>query len=294
MLKGLIGKVARPVFRGGLMVLLVVALNVVAASPAQALLITTEFVFIGPKKGVGTFVMKNTSDQQRAFRMNWQEVVMDAEGRRITLDSVEAAQDYPGVLPASPYVYMAPRRMMIQPDEVQSVRFMARRTQNMAPGEYRSYLEIRPEEIPGAYVGEEVEIPTDQKGVNLNMKLLTGLRVPVFVLNGETTLEFGFEDIHVSRNDRNALVIEFTAVRNGTRSALGTIDIRCSKADGRTKYMSRGTVKIFTEVNRRRLSKVVPEGELAECVSPLILAFTPHKEDPAYNDSPLVSAQVPF
>lgn len=254
------------------------------AREAQALLFTTEMIFVGERENAAYFKMKNTSDKPKAFRIEWLQMEMRAAGgKRVIPEGVQI----PNVRNAEPYMFAAPRRLILQPGQTQHIRFMVRRTGDMVAGEYRSYIAVMPEEIPEAFDGGEIE-PNKQKA---QLNLLTGYRIPVFFLHGQTELSVNIANARLVKNRKGRDEVAFTLARQGNRSVIGDVNFSCVTADGQSVDAGGSKVKIFTELNSREYSKRVniPEGGCSR----LVVNFVPHKEDPAYNGGiPLATTEV--
>lgn len=264
-------------------------ITVFASGQAHALLLTESYVFVGPKGGSAIFKMKNTSGKPEAYRMDWVELLMDNEGSKISAD--ETALAAANVKPASPYMYVAPRRLMIQPGQVQNIRFMVRRNNSLTPGEYRSYIAIGPEEIPAEFnPDDERETKDVGGGRSVQISMLTGYRIPVFFLHGETTLEVSFSNVNVTPKETGRYNVSYTINRSGTRSALGQVRIVCDAPDGQLKVIKRVDARVFSEVSTRTYTREfdVPAGG---CTNYRI-GFYVHDLDPLASRDYLASAPL--
>ncbi|PJB70812.1 MAG: hypothetical protein CO093_06640 [Alphaproteobacteria bacterium CG_4_9_14_3_um_filter_47_13] len=258
-------------------------------APSHAFLILDNMVFIGTKSGAAVFKIKNTGDEPEAYRLEWTQLRMKEKGGK---EKVAQGETIPGVMAADSYMYVAPRRIMLMPGQVQHVRFMVRRTENMASGEYRSYIVFQPEEIPPTFNPEEAtsnSVPAPGKAV-AQISMLTGYRIPVFFLHGDTILDVSVKDAVLGRDKSGAPLLNFTFVREGTRSALGGLTVHCTTGDKEVKISS-GEIRIFTELESRRYSyllKNMPE----DCVN-ITLDYLPQSLDPDYNGMAMRLAEIP-
>jgi len=259
-----------------------------AVKPAHALLILDDMIYIGSKAGAATFKAKNTSAEPKAYRLEWTQLRQTLSGPK---DNVAPGEVIPGVMNAEPYMFLSPRRLIIQPDQLQHIRFMVRRTEGLAPGEYRSYLEINPEEIPAAYSGTEKETLKNPVAAAASMNILTGYRIPVFFLHGDTMLEMSVLDPRFKADANGTPMIEFAFNRSGTRSAIGDLNLMCLGGEQPVR-VGRMPIKIFTELPGKRYNARVempPEG----CAS-IGFDFLHHKRDPDYTGYPVRLAEWPL
>lgn len=258
------------------------------ASPSHALLILDNMVFIGPKAGAAVFKIKNTGKDAEAYRLEWTQLRMNEKGGK---EVISPGMIVPEVMPADSYMYVAPRRLMLMPDQVQHVRFMVRRSENLAPGEYRSYIVFQPEAIPSTFNPATPQNPGMAQGkAKAQMTMLTGYRIPVFFLHGDTSLNVSVQSPSLGVNPKGQRTLYFTFAREGTRSALGSVDVNCM-VDDRPTTIATGEIRIFTELSSRNyayLLKDMPAG----CTT-LNVDYTPHPMDPDYTGTPVRLAEVP-
>lgn len=254
-----------------------------ASAPSKALMLIDEMVFIGPKAGAATLQVKNPTNRAEAYRLNWTNLKMLPGGRKVKIEPGEAV---PQLMPADPYMFMSPRRILLMPDQLQHLRLMVRRPAELAPGEYRSYLSLQPEIVPKEFNPDNAEASAKPQGTAVQMDMLTGFRIPVFFLHGDTTLTTSIKDARFG--DKG---FEFTFVREGNRSALGELEVNCFIDDKKIR-LTRTRIQIFTELNSRNYSlqaKDIPPG-----CGTAYFEYMPHALDPDYTGSPLRLAEVPL
>lgn len=256
----------------------------VAPLPARALLLVSDMVYVGEGAGSALLKIKNTGKRPAAYRVEWTQLRMNPKGGKETVARDEAI---PGVRPAEPFMYVAPRRVILQPGQLQHIRFMVRRTQDMEPGEYRSYIVLDPEDIPAQYT-EGAPRAAGQASAKLD--ILTGYRIPVFFLNGDTTLHVGVTDARLGKDARNQDMLFFTFRREGNRSAIGNLTMKCL-ADGAEKPVGKLDVRVFTEIDARAYSAGLnlPPGQCRA----IALDYLPEKGDPDYAAGPQRLAEIP-
>lgn len=262
----------RPYRFSGLLIAAMVTLLAFTA-PARAVMLTESMVFMNAKQSSAIFSLKNTSDKPQAFKIDFVELKMNEKGGK---ESIPQGASVPGVMPASPHVYVAPRRLVLQPGQLQYVRFMLRRNRDMVPGEYRSYVTIIPESMPTEYVSGEVK----EQAAAAKMNVMTGYRIPIFFLQGDASLDLQFSNISRGTSPDGQSTLSFTAQRSGNRSALGEAEIVCTMPDGKIQKLGFQRIQIFTELSHRNYTTFVDPAP-AGC-SNTVLQFIPHKDDPLY------------
>ena len=255
---------------------------------ANAILVLGHYVFIGPDAGAQTYKIKNITKEQKGYRIEWTQLRQVPVGPK---QKVAPGEYIPGVMDAEPYMYVAPRRLLMRPDQLQNIRFMVRRQADMQPGEYRSYIYLQPEKLPKAFTGADDMKNRAGNNSSASLSILTGYRIPVIFLHGETTLKPGVKDIHFGTNEKGVGGLHFTFTREGTRSAIGDMHIYCDNSAGRQKVMTM-EVKVFTEISEKKYFKPFQFPE--QGCSTLTAEFLPHSGDPDFPKGPVQLASVPI
>lgn len=266
-------------------VLLFSVIVVVLPRPSHALLILDDMIFIGPKSSAAIFKVKNATKVPEAYRLDWTQLQMLPNGRK---DAVPDNVAIPNVMPAEPYMYMSPRRLLLRPDQLQHVRFMVRRMENLAPGEYRSYIVFQPEIVPDQY--DPATGSSAAQGTSIQLNMLSGFRIPVFFLHGQTSLKTFVTESGYGRNAQGKAGVYFTFVREGNRSAIGDMEVRCMVGEQLTKIASTG-IKVYTELNSRNY--FLSTRDLPPGCNTLYLDYRPHSGDPDYTEAFVRMAEIP-
>ncbi|MCB9987873.1 MAG: hypothetical protein H6868_00910 [Rhodospirillales bacterium] len=269
-------------------VLFLFLLSFGVAQKAHALLLLDSYVFIGERSNSAVLSVKNTSKKPLAYKAEWTQVYMTPDGDR---HAAVEGQFIQNVMPAEPYLYLSPRRMIVQADQLQNIRFMLRRKQDMPAGEYRSYIYLNPEDIPDSFEKNMTLTQKSSQGQTAQLEMMAGYRLPVFFLHGDTTLNVQFSDVRLAVKDsKNA--VAFNLQRSGTRSAIGTVDIMCDAGMETQKKLAGIDVKVYTEIGYRSFLKPVelPSGGCSK----ITLSFMPHNRDPDFNGQPMAVAELPL
>ncbi len=262
-------------------------LAAVTPPPAQAMMVLGHHIVLGPNQSATTYRIKNTRDVPLGYRLQWMQLRQVPQGPR---QKVAPGEIIPNVNSAEPHMFVSPRRMILQPGQLQHLRFMVRRSPDMVPGEYRSYIYLEPEELPDAFTGAGQESRQPRSGASGSLAMLTGYRIPVIFLHGETTLDIGITNARFGLNARGVGGLHFTFTRQGTRSAIGDLSIKCVNAEGETQVSS-GAIKVFTELNEKDFFYPVQFPDTG--CSALAVDFMPNKNDPDYVRGPVRLVMVP-
>jgi hypothetical protein len=256
---------------------------VVFPGEAQALRVTMKrLVFEGPKRA-DVIVLINNSPDEMAYRLGWRRMRM---GENHSLRPVPDDDPAADLRPASDMVTYAPRRVVLPPGGSQQVRLMLRRPRDLADGEYRSHFWIEPEEESVKFDPKELTSdPT--KGPAVQIKMLTGITLPVIVRVGNLSATAGIVNGAAQRKGAGATV-NFTLTRDGTRSLYGDFDFTCGAA---VVHQVRG-LAVYTEVAKRNLKfdiRSVP----ADC-STIDVVYKAPEDDLQFAGGTMAQASIPL
>jgi hypothetical protein len=201
------------------------------AAPGSGLRVApTRLVFEGRKR-TGELVLINRSDDAATYRISFKQMEMDELG-----DMREA--DGPTTHGADRLIRYSPRQVTLGPHESQAVRLQLRLPAELAPGEYRSHLELRyvppPEEVP-----PRVAEPGGG-GFEVRLIPLYGVSIPVIVRHGATRAEVqlaGVELLPGVGGEPDAL--RLTLARQGNRSVYGDLSVALSRPDAPEEELAR-------------------------------------------------------
>jgi P pilus assembly chaperone PapD len=251
---------------------------------AEALRVTMKrVIFEGPVRTELLTIVNNTAEEQ-AYRLGWRMMRMTEDS---TLEYVKEGDSMEGLKPADEMIRYSPRRVVLPPGSSQQVRLMLRRPKDLPEGEYRSHFWIQPE-APAQKFTPEKQAEADSKPV-IQIKMLTGMTVPVFVRNGNLTASASITDAKAVPG-KEGMDVSFTLNREGNRSLYGDFAFTCN---GKLAKEVQG-IAVYTEVTKRHMKYTVPypEGGGAGSCSQLGIKYTSDKEDLLFKGKALAEASV--
>ena len=236
------------------------ALLTLGADDAFALRVTMKrVVFEGPRRTEMLTIVNNTAEEQ-TYRLGWRRMRMTE-----TQSLVSLPEDDPGtdLKPVDDMVRFAPRRVVLPPGTSQQIRLMLRRPKDLPDGEYRSHFWIQPE-------AESVKFdPVQEKAAGkpaVQIKMLTGMTLPVFVRSGNLTATAKITDLKVAPGDKG-LAVSMTIYREGTRSLFGEMEFYCPGVGMDKPWHEVRGIAVYTETPHRtvRFDVPLPEQGAAAC-----------------------------
>lgn len=249
---------------------------------AMALRVTMKrIVFEGTKRSDLVILINNTNDEM-AYRLGWRRMRMTEDKSLVPVPADDAAPD---LRSADEMIKYSPRRIVMRPGESQQVRLMLRRPKDLPDGEYRSHFWIEPEAASVKFDPSEIKgDPT--KGPAVQIKMLTGITLPVIVRAGDLSAKGSITNVRATRAG-SGIKVKLTLNREGNRSLYGDFDFKCA---GQLAYQVRG-IAVYTEVAKRNLDfdiKAPPAG-----CNTLDITYTATEDDLQFKGGVIASASAP-
>lgn len=244
------------------------------ALDAYAVKITMKrVIFEGTKRAEVLTLINNTAEEQ-TYRLGWRNMRLTEDAGLKEIPEGETPAD---IKFADQMVIFAPRRVVIPPGGSQQVRLMLRKPKDLAEGEYRSHLWVRPEAEAVKFEAKPAE---DGKSA-VQIKMLAGLSLPVFVRQGQMTATAKFESASARQAD-GKLKIDLVLSRQGNRSLYGDLDFICTGGEEKVIRQMRG-IAIYPELTQRRFNFTfsLPKEGLPGCPA-MRIVYTADKEDPLF------------
>ncbi len=255
------------------------------APEAWALKITLKrIVFEGPRRAEVLSIINNTNEEQ-AYRLSWRQMRMTEDDALVVVEDGDQAAPANSV---DALVRYAPRRIVIPPGGTQQVRLMLTKPKDLAEGEYRSHLWLQPEADNVSFdAADHKETARPQ----VQLKMLTGMTLPVIVRHGTMSVKATISDARVSRDaEGKGMDVALTVGRQGNRSLYGDFKFTC---DGDVLAREIKGVAVYTDVTQRHMSFTVPfPAQGADVCKTLNIAYIADQEDADLKGAVLATATV--
>lgn len=260
----------------------------VLSSDAYALRVTLKrVIFEGPKRTELLTIVNNTAEEQ-AFRLGWRMMRMTEDK---SLQFVKEGDKTDDLKPAEEMIRYSPRRVVLPPGGSQQIRLMLRRPKDLAEGEYRSHFWIQPEAESVKFDPENIK--KNEKGPTVQIKMLTGMTVPVFVRNGDLSAKATITDATMT-NTGNGMNVKFTLNREGNRSLYGDMKFFCAGGGDEKLAHEMNGLAVYTEVTKRFLEFKIPFPEEigAAACSKLHIKYIADEEDSQYKGAVMAETLI--
>jgi P pilus assembly chaperone PapD len=193
-----------------------------AGSSIQDLLVTpTRLVFEGEVR-TAELALVNRSNIAHTYALSFVQCRMSETGEIKEIDKSIPAE--PQEHFADSLVRFTPRRVILEPRQVQMVRMMLRKPADLADGEYRSHLNFRL--IPSTE--DAVKPDSVSRGIQIKLIPIYGVTIPVIVRHGSLVATTRLSDLHF-----DAKGLHFAIEREGSRSTYGDLVVQWKGTTGK-------------------------------------------------------------
>ena len=204
-------------------------------------------------------ILKNIGTETATYRVS-------VEVRRMTEDGALEHIEQPtgDLLKAQNMIMFAPRKVVLPPNQPQSVRISARPPADLPDGEYRVHMLFRaiPEARPITRGPEN--------GVGFRLTPIYGVSIPVIVRLGKVEMQAGLSNAILTQQEgQRGLSIDLN--RAGNRSTYGVI--RMLPAGGGKTIAELKGVAVYAELAKRTFFMPLDNAQLALARGPVTLQY---------------------
>jgi len=233
-------------------------LSLLCAQPALAagdLLVAPTRVILDGSRGTEV-ILNNIGNEPATYRISLELRRMLPDGSLEEIDPARADAHDATTLGMISY---APRRVVLPPNQPQSIRIGVRAPQGLPDGEYRAHMLFRA--IPDAKPVEPGTGPKD--GVSIALTPIYGVTIPIIVRQGSLVATAAIANPRILR-DKDGPALALTLSRSGTRSVYGRIRVT-KPGTAKPLFEVRG-IAVYAEIGERTVKLPIPE-ELATAMA---------------------------
>ena len=158
--------------------------------------------------------LANTGSDTAVYAISFINYKMTESGNFEQVEEPEEGQRF-----ATDFLRYFPRRVVLAPNEAQTVRVQLARSGNLEPGEYRSHVYFRAVEEQTALGVEETE---DSEGISINIKTVFGISIPVIIREGQSTTAINLTDVSLD-TEGEMPKLSLVVNRSGNMSVYGNL-----------------------------------------------------------------------
>jgi P pilus assembly chaperone PapD len=216
--------------------------GVARAQGAGDLLVAPTRIILDGARGTEV-ILNNIGSAPATYRISLELRRMTPDGKLEDIDPANANDKEKAALAMISY---APRRVVLPPNQPQSIRIGIRAPEGLPDGEYRAHMLFRaiPEAKP------VVPDSRPKEGVSIALTPIYGVTIPVIVRRGSLTATAAISDARVGPGEQGT-EFSFALARTGTRSTYGRI--RVTKAGMAKPLIEARGIAIYAETTQRRV-----------------------------------------
>ncbi len=213
-------------------------------SSIQDLLVTpTRVVFEGEMR-TAELALVNRSNIVHTYALSFVQCRMSETGEIKEINTTTPAG--PDDHFADSLVRFSPRRVILEPRQVQMVRMMLRKPADLTEGEYRSHLSFRL--IPNTE--NAIKPDSVSRGIQIKLIPIYGVTIPVIVRHGSQKATTRLSALRF-----NAKTLYFTIEREGSCSTYGDLIVQWKGRDGKLVAVgAMNGVAVYTPNPKRTVS----------------------------------------
>lgn len=243
------------------------ASTAVPALAAGDLLIAPTRLVLSGSRGTEV-ILNNIGSETATYRISLELRRMSPDG---SIDEIDPALATAQEKLALSMISYAPRRVVLPPNQPQSIRVAVRAPQGLADGEYRAHMMFRA--IPVARPVTQADAAPTTISISLNP--VYGITIPIIIRQGALAATAAITAAKIDRSaERPVLVLGLS--RSGTRSTYGNITI---KKAGISKpiFEARG-LGVYPEISSREVRLSLTDEALSALKGPVTIEY---REDAA-------------
>jgi hypothetical protein len=236
------------------------------SGPAEAagdlLVAPTRLVMEGAR---GTEVILNNIDSEPAtYRISLELKRMRPDGgfEDVTPENANAAEKA-----ALAMISYAPRKVLLPPNQPQSIRVGIRPPVDLPDGEYRAHMLFRAIPAPRAATAPSAAPVT---GVSISLTPIYGVTIPVIFRKGSLSAKAAITGAQMIVADGNP-ALQLSMTRQGTRSTYGRILVLKS-GQSKPVYES-GGISVYAELNARKVTLPVAPDAVPLMKGPVTIQY---------------------
>lgn len=243
------------------------ALMATPADSAGDLLVAPTRVVLDGARGTEV-ILNNIGAEPATYRISLELRRMQSDGSLADVTPEQADAREKAILDMISY---APRKVVLAPNQPQSIRIGIRAPEGLADGEYRAHMLFRA--IPDAK--PVVATATARDGVSIALTPIYGVTIPIIVRQGSLSATASLTNAHVERapvaGEADGANFVVSLNRTGTRSTYGRI--RVSRPGEGTPLAEWRGIAVYAEIAQRDVRLPLTPTVAAALTGPVLVQY---------------------
>lgn len=228
---------------------LVTVATSVAVAQGDLLINPIRVVFEGQKQNAD-LNLTNIGKDTAVYMVSFLSYKMLEDGSFVQLDKPDTT------ISADKYLRLFPRKVVLPPNESQTIRLQLRKTSGLKQAEYRSHIYFRAEKQLNPLGMRDLKFDSTKMAVSITP--VFGISIPVIVRNGNLTNQLSLSNITLQQVNDTLSKLSVTINRSGNKSAYGNIRVEFQPEKGqRIDVGFANGIGIYPEIARRNFALLV-------------------------------------
>lgn len=229
-----------------IVLLLMLYVASVAMAQGDLLINPIRVVFEGQKQNAD-LNLTNIGKDTALYMISFLSYKMLEDGSFVQLERPDST------IAADKYLRLFPRRVVLPPNESQTIRLQLRKPSNLKQGEYRSHIYFRAEKEKIPLGINDLRIDSTKMAVSITP--VYGISIPVIVRNGNVTNQLTLSNASLLQVNDTISKLGVTINRSGNKSAYGNLQVEFQPTKGqKTGVGFANGIGIYPEIPKRNFT----------------------------------------
>ena len=195
--------------------------------------------------------LTNIGKDTAVYKVSFVSYKMLENGSFLQLEKADTAQA------ADKFLRLFPRKVILPPNESQTIRLQLRKPASLKTGEYRSHIYFRAEKENSPLGMKDKRLDSTKMAVSITP--VFGISIPIIVRHGTLSNKLSLTDLNLVSVNDSISKLNLTINRNGDKSAYGNLKVIYQPLKGKDIEIAFvNGIGIYTEINKRFFSLPIP------------------------------------
>lgn len=235
--------------RNSILVLLFFVLVSKVAAQGDLLINPIRVVFEGQKQNAD-LNLTNIGKDTAVYMVSFLSYRMLEDGSFLQLEKPDTTYS------ADRYLRLFPRKVVLPPNESQTIRLQLRKPSSLKQGEYRTHLYFRAEKQTTARGMHDVRLDSTKMAVSITP--IFGISIPVIIRNGSVSNQLSLSNIALEAVNDSTSRLKVTINRAGNKSAYGNLKVEFVSVKGQKSEIGFvNGIGVYPEIAKRNFALVL-------------------------------------
>lgn len=206
-------------------------------------------VFEGQKQNAD-LNLTNIGKDTAVYMVSFLSYKMLEDGSFIQLDKPDST------ISADRYLRLFPRKVILPPNQSQTIRLQLRKPSGLKQGEYRSHMYFRAEKEMTPLGMKDLKFDSTKMAVSITP--IFGISIPVIVRNGNPSSQLSLSNVSLQAVNDSVSKLSVTINRNGNKSAYGNVRVEFQPEKGQKMDIGFANgIGVYPEITKRDFALLV-------------------------------------